>query len=115
MEPIPFFFDSINRNAIMVTPKQPLLDWVNSIHPDNPVDSIDEGTIYLVKVRDTNEQTENWLKRNFDKIFQNELNDWYTDENDWPVKRTFKLFKEWFRYEISSMVLDMEEYDVIKD
>jgi hypothetical protein len=45
---------------------------------------------------DSNEAIEKWLQRNFDRIFQNELNDWHTDEKDWPQKRTFKIFLEWF-------------------
>jgi len=33
---------------------------------------------------ESNEATEKWLKRNLDRIFQNEWNDWLTDEIDWP-------------------------------
>ena len=74
-----------------------------------------EGNIYLIREKDSNEAIENWLKRNYDKIFQNELNDWYTNEIKWPQQRTFKMFKEWFDYKIISMVLDMEETEITKD
>ena len=108
-----YFYDTINRNAIVVTPKQALFDWINGIYPESPVsgNDDDEGTVYL----DSNEAVEKWLSRNFDDIFQNELNNWHQDENDWPKKRTFKMFKEWFTYNIHSMVLDMEETPVLKD
>ena len=71
-----YFYDTINRNAIVVTPKQPLFDWINGIYPESPVSASDddEGTVYLVKERDSNEAIEKWLNRNFDDIFQNELN-----------------------------------------
>lgn len=113
-----YFYDNINRNAIVVIPKQPLYDWINGIYPeDSPatINDDDQGTIYLVKERVSNDATEKWLSRNFDDIFVNELNNWHQDENDWPEKRTFKMFKEWFTYDIHSMVLDMEETEIDKD
>ncbi|MGN6603609.1 MAG: hypothetical protein ACTHK8_14240 [Ginsengibacter sp.] len=114
MEPIPYYYDSINRNAIIVKPKQPLLDWINSIYPESPIETLNVGTVYLVNSGDNVEQVERWLQKNFDNIFQNELNGWNTDEENWPEKRTFKLFKEWFNYEIHDMILDMEEDEIIK-
>ena len=115
MEPIPYFYDSVNRNAFVVKSKQPLFDWINSIDPENPVHMELEGTVYLIKEKDSNEQIEKWLQRNFDNIFQNELNNWYVDEKLWPPKRTYKLFKEWFTVEIHSMILDLEEEAIIKE
>jgi hypothetical protein len=117
MEPIPFYYDSINRNAILVKPKEALIAWVNSIEPDSPVETemIKEGTVYLVKEMDSNEAIEKWLRKNFDSIFQNELNNWYTDEATWPQKRTFKQFTEWFSFEIHSMILDMEDGEIEKE
>lgn len=115
MEPIPFFFESINRNAIVVKPKKPFFDWLNKLDPEDPINENEEANIYLIKEKDSNEAIEIWLSRNFDQLFQNELNDWYTDENCWPPKRTYKLFKEWFDFEIHSMVLDLEETEITKD
>lgn len=31
MEPIPYFFESIDRNAVLVRPKQPYFDWANKV------------------------------------------------------------------------------------
>ncbi|HNX21889.1 MAG TPA: hypothetical protein PKG88_05935 [Bacteroidales bacterium] len=115
MEPIPYYYDPINRNAIVVHIKKPFYDWLISIEPQSSVQVEMEGNIYLIKEKDSNEAIENWLKRNYDKIFQNELNDWYTNEIKWPQQRTFKMFKEWFDYKIISMVLDMEETEISKD
>lgn len=115
MEPIPYFYESINRNAIVVKPKKPFFDWLNYLYPESPINEKEEANIYLIKEKDSNEAIEKWLSRNFDQLFQNELNDWHTDENDWPQKRTYKLFKEWFDFEIHSMVLDLEETEITKD
>jgi len=115
IDPIPYFYDSINRNAIVVKPKRPLFDWVNSVYPGSPTEAEHEGTVYLVKEKDSNEAIQKWLKKNFDTIFQNELNDWHTDEKNWPQKRTYKQFTEWFDVEIHSMILDLEETPITKD
>ncbi|MCB0482319.1 MAG: hypothetical protein KDC83_12885 [Flavobacteriales bacterium] len=115
MEPIPYFYESINRNAIVVKAKKPFFDWINYLYPDSPIFEKEEDNIYLIREKDSNQEIENWLKRNFDQIFQNELNDWHTLEIDWPQKRTFKIFKEWFEYEINSMVLDLEDMEITKD
>ena len=39
----------LNRSAVAVRPKQPFLDWVNSVEPDSSV-TLDElqKTLYLV-------------------------------------------------------------------
>jgi hypothetical protein len=108
VEPITFCYDQVNRHAIVVKPKQPLLNWINALYPDMAEDG-SETTIYLVKQRNDFEDTEKWLKRNFNKIFENELNGRRTDENDWPQKRTYKLFTEWFDTEIHTEILDIEE------
>ncbi len=115
MEPIPYYYESINRNAILVKPKKPLFDWINALYPESPIESVEEGTIYLIKEKSSNEAIENWLKENFDNIFENELNSWHTDEKQWPHKRTYKQFTEWFFFEIHSMILDLEEEEIVKD
>lgn len=110
------YFDMVNRDAIVVKPKKPLLDWSNSLTPnERPLLDLKEGKVYLLSEKDTPEAVERWLRRNFDKIFRSELTDWWLDENDWPQKRTFKLFKEWFDVEIHQMVVDMEDDIILKD
>lgn len=114
MDPTFYFPDAINRHAVVVKPKQPFRDWLDKVFPDDPVGEIGEANIYLVKEKDTNELVEKWLSRNFDMIFQNELNDWYLDEALWPEKRTWAIFKKWFEYEIHSLVLDLEDTQISK-
>lgn len=87
-------YESINRNAIVVKAKKPMIDWLNQIYPDHPVSENMEGNIYLLRQMDGNEEIKKWLKQNFDPIFQHELNDWNTNEDNWPKNRTFKLFQE---------------------
>lgn len=115
MEPIPYFYDSIDRIAILVRPKQAFLDWANQVYDDGETfDEDGECNIYLVRLMETRETLAEWLVLNFDQLFDNELNDWYTDEQDWPQERTYDMFAEWFDVEVHSMVLDLEEGPVTK-
>jgi hypothetical protein len=106
MEPIPVFYDHVSRSSIAVRPKQPLLDWINALYPGFPEHPSD-GTVYLVKPMDEHADLEKWLKTNYKKIFENELNELHTDEADWPKKRDRKTFDEWFDTSIHTFVVDM--------
>jgi hypothetical protein len=41
-----------------------------------------------------------------------ELSGWSIDENLWPKKRTFKIFREWFEIEPHSMVFDSGDDEI---
>lgn len=116
MDPIPYFYESIDRNAILVRPKQAYFDWANSVVADGkPMNSRGECNIYLIREMGSNEDVMRWVKKHFDELFVNELNDWYTDEERWPTDRTYKMFSEWFDVELHSMVLDLEDGPVTKE
>jgi len=104
----------INRVAIILKPLQPLIDWHNSIYPDSKIDETDiaETNIYLVN--DEIDDIEKWLKKKFDKFFMLELSDWHTNKKEWPQRRNYKMFKLWFRIEISEMIYDLEKSPVLK-
>ncbi len=106
----------INRNAFIVKPLQPFLDWLNQLGGPQlfPVE-IEENTIYLIREMASNNDIEKWLKKNFETIFAKELEDWDEDENVWPKNRTYKMFCQWFSVEMHSMLYDLEQGPVEKD
>jgi hypothetical protein len=114
MEPLTYYYEPVDRHAIVIKPKQPLLNWINALYPDMAEDG-SETTVYLVKERNTFEDTAKWLKRNFNNIFENELNGRHTDENDWPQNRTYELFTAWFDTEIHTTIDDIEESPLRKN
>jgi len=110
MESIPKYFDNVKRTAMLLKPKQPFFDWLKSIDPnDEPSEFMEEGNVFLLPDYDEVKQMENWLKKNFDDIFSDQLNNWYIDEELWPKNRTLKMFKEWFGYSLHTMVWDTED------
>ena len=104
----------INRCAIVIKPLQPFIDWHNNLNPDDILveSDFDEVNVYLVN--DNVGDLESWLKKKFDTYFKLELEDWHTNKKEWPQKRTYKMFKQWFRVDVSSAIYDLEKNPVLK-
>ena len=112
-------YDTINRDVLILFPKQPLFDWVNKIFPDDKLDcpelmAHDEANVYLIPETDYPEAGLVYLKKNFKTFFELELEEWSLDENTWPQKLTWKLFQGWFHFSIQSMVTDMVNVPIVK-
>ncbi|MDE3182092.1 MAG: hypothetical protein KGM16_01625 [Bacteroidota bacterium] len=106
----------VNRDALLVKPKPAFWNWFKLNDNDFEAPQFPmENTIYLIGEKDSDKETTNWLKKNFDKIFINELEYWITDEDYWPKKRNYKMFTDFFQLEYHSMVMDLEKEPVIKD
>jgi len=103
----------LNRSVIIIIPRQPFFEWVNSLDPENPMTSenFTERTAYLIKVTDNLESA---VKKQYAIIFESELNGMWTDPNDWPKDRSFNVFKEWFTWHIGSLVFDLEKGPIVK-
>jgi len=106
----------INRAAVILKYKAPAVQWINDADPyeDDPgitLESVNqERPVYLISDKEAeHERFGKWVRKNFEEIFETELEGWYTDESLWPEKRTIKLFREWFEIECHSIVLDMSE------
>ncbi len=103
----------INRNAIIIKPLQPFIDWHNNLYPNNTIDQTDiEVDLYLVNSEI--DDLEKWLKKKFDKFFMLELENWHTDKKEWPQKRNYKMFKQWFEVQTSDLIYDLEKKPVLK-
>jgi hypothetical protein len=100
----------INRSLIVVKPKQPFLDWIRSVDPDQTLDLkdiSDDPTAYLIPECGTDEEREQIIDWCADFLFEQELWSWYTDEDLWPVRRDAQTFREWFEVEFHSLVFDV--------
>ena len=111
--------ESINRTAVVIKPKQPFIDWINSI-PDENIDftleqiSADNIT-FLVPGHDDPRDSRAYIKKIYSDIFEFELFGWITTEELWPKNRTWKMFQEWFDIEINSEVFDLVDGKIEKE
>jgi len=100
----------LNRCVVTVRVKEPFMQWLKSL-PD-PTD-VSKGavnkdnTAYLLPDLDYGVEQEDLLGRFYDLIFEEQLNGWWTEKKDWPIKRDLETFKNWFNVEFHSVVLDL--------
>ena len=105
---------TLNRSAIIVTPKQPFLEWLHSIdlssHDLKMTDLRSDPSVYLFpECNDDNELTR-YLKEACEKIFEQELESWDRMEETWPKDRSFEAFRRWFDYSIHWMIFDLADH-----
>lgn len=107
----------VNRGVITIVPKQPYYDWGNTLYPDILMgpESQSEHNAYLIRDDFSYSNLERVVKKRYKAIFEYELFGIHTDPADWPQVRSFKVFKQWFHYYISSIVLDLERGPVVKE
>lgn len=101
----------IDRHAVILKPLKPFLEWLAKVFPEQNVEET-QVTTYLVD--EDIPDLEVWLSMKFDELFVFELDAWSTNKNQWPQKRTYKMFKEWFRVEVSTLIFDMEKSPISK-
>jgi len=100
----------LNRAVLIVRFEQAFVDWLNAADP-TPTHTItlaevnEDSSAYLVEVEDEKE-LEAWLALNGAMLFEEILNDWYTDPDLWPQDRSLDLFRKWCRFELHTIVLD---------
>jgi len=110
---------TINRAIAVIKPKQPFLDWINSL--SDPPDDLTleelqhDCTAILIPEYGYDDEAETFIEVIFSDLFAMELDSWYRDENAWPRNRDYATFREWFTIEIHSMVFDLFEDEIIKE
>lgn len=115
MNSIPRF--TLNRTVIMLGPKQPFLDWLNNVDPDDEsltVDDLrDDNEVFLIPQYNDNTDSEKWVEMRWGFLFEHMLMGWVDDEALWPQDRTLEMFREWFEIEIHTMAWDLSDEPLI--
>lgn len=114
-------FPLVYRCAVVIKPKQPMLDWLNSIDPSHKPsfeEICKDSHAYLVpdfeEAPDIEKAIDKYLKGNYEGIFLSELTAWYTDPDMFP-KMHYSLFLEWFEISYHTMVFDTVNKPIAKE
>ena len=110
-------FPTINRPPLYLLPTAACFEWVKSCP-----DYIDEILAWAMQ-RGANSlscsggerRPDDYIRRHFKAMFEEELNSWYTDPSMWPKSLSFKRFKEFFTIHTTSMVYDLGKGQIVKD
>jgi len=107
---------AINRVAVVVEPNEPYYAWARQLDEGEP--SIDDMvpedlcSVYLIEWAEAPEPV---LRHRFDYIFEEKLNAWHRVPADWPQRRTYKMFRQWFHVRLVDQVLDLEVGPIVQD
>ena len=111
------YLADVNRTALIVRIKKPFIDWIKYIDPavDFLEEKHDSKTVYLLPEGSDNGRWERYLKKNFNTIFEQELEAWFTDPKLWSKDRSWKVFNEWLDYEMHSIIFDTVNEPIEKE
>ena len=113
-------YPSLNRTALVVRPLKPYWDWANNIKDGIPSGMKNytptemDTTVYLIPDLDPS-LVQAHVEAIFAEIFEDELNAWWTKEEDWPKERTYEIFKKWFEVSIAPLIYDTDDGEIIKE
>jgi len=108
----------INRTAITVVGAQPYVDWTRQHDADTDKGMLTVararpyGSAFLLPELELEEDLQEWLEENASWIFEFQLSAWTDDETSWPAKRDLRTFRDWFRVDIHSVVVDVAEDEI---
>ncbi len=118
----------INRTAITVVGAQPYLEWTRA--RDAAFAPLKEstgggaavnitvprarpyGSAYLLPEGVEEEDLLVWVEDNYTVLFESQLSAWTEDESAWPQQRSLKMFREWFRVDLHSVVVDVADDEI---
>ena len=61
---------------------------------------------------DFEEDLQEWIEENWAWIFEFQLSAWTADESAWPAGRDLPMFRQWFRVDLHSVVVDVADDDI---
>lgn len=104
---------TINRSVVQLGPRQPFLDWLNDVDPDEQALTLDDlredNELFLIPQFSDNVDSEKWVEARWSFLFEHMLLGWIDDEELWPTNRTLDMFRKWFDIEIHTMVWDLAD------
>ena len=108
----------VNRTAVTITGAQPYIDWMRQTDADFNKGAITVsrakayGSAFLLPEFDLEEDVQDWVDENASWLFEFQLSAWTDDEASWPAERDLTAFREWFRVDIHSVVVDVADDEI---
>ena len=113
-------FNIINRDVLILKPKQALFNWAKETFQDELTDdgdlfAHDSSNVYLIPELGGFEESLEYIKNRYMDFMGFELDGWGAEEAEWPKNLSWEKFQEFFHISIQSMVYDTLEVPIEKD
>lgn len=101
----------LDREAIMVLPKQALFDWIVGLGNDDF--TFEELSPQVFLVDDLIDDVKLWMKKNHQFISNEVFGAWTDDEELWPKKRTLSELYKYVEIKHAMTVIDLKDPDFL--
>ena len=108
----------VNRTAVTVVGASPYVEWTRTRDADFARGQLTVarakayGSAFLLPEVDFEEDLQEWVEENWSWIFEFQLSAWTADETAWPANRDLAMFRQWFRIDLHSVVVDVADDDI---
>src|SRR5580704_9461151 len=108
----------LNRTAITIVGAEPYLQWTRQQDADLNRGTLTVGHVktygsaFLLPEFELEEDLQEWVEDNATWLFEFQLSAWTEDEATWPATRDLKTFRDWFRIDIHSVVVDVADDEI---
>jgi len=108
----------INRTAVTIVGAKGYLEWTRSNEADANRGALTVarartfGTAFLLPEFESEIDVQEWVEENAAWLFEFQLSAWTDDESTWPAVRDLQTFRDWFRVDIHSIVVDVADTDL---
>jgi len=111
--------NTINRSAVVVIPAQPFLVWLHQADPTSAQLSLNdlrkEATLYLLPEYDTEEEARQHLQKRCGKVFEEELDGWYSILQPRLLTGASRISSAGFEYEFHSVIIDLCGHPIVRE
>lgn len=110
----------INRDLIVVTPKQACVDWANALGEDfelqmEDMSGHDAASSFLIPEFEDEDEALEWMEEGAEGWFSLLLMEWTDDRTKWPEDLSWENLNNFFHINYQSMVMDLVNEPIEKD
>lgn len=108
----------LNRNILVVRPREPFVEWAMSTDNDGLVTPEWAGswvTSFLLPQFEDDEEALFWISETCEVMFEMMLNEWILIPELWPEERGWEAFQRWFSFEHIEMAWDLVDGPLSSD
>lgn len=107
----------LNRSALVVRPRQPFVDWLARLAPEeglNLAELRQQGNVYLIDEVAEESDFAAALESGWKLILENEFAAWDETGTLWPAPLEPALLEEWFELEPQIMAFDLSAQPLLR-
>ena len=110
----------INRDLLVITPKQACVDWANALGEEfelqmDDMSGHDAASSFLIPEFEDEDEALEWMEEGAEGWFSLLLMEWTDDKSKWPEDLGWEKLNSFFHVNYQSMVMDLVNEPIEKD